>query len=295
MKNKHDYSVQTQIRNELHKNPDSKNGNWTNRILIAIPTTGLVRIEWVAARNSQVIPTNWSQVELTQFLSAYIPLEYQLPDAENLIAKQVVLGDYEFLLSVEQDNVIPPDTFVRLNEYMLANKVPIVSGLYFTKSQPPEPILYRGRGNGSFRDFKMGDKVWCDGIAFGLTLIHGSIIKALWDESEEYKVGNEVTRKVFELPNYNKVNYGFGNEDKDQIGRSAYTRGTTDLNFCKRIMRDDIFTKAGWSKYAKMKYPFLVDTNIFVQHIDEKGRQYPLGGVPRQYMPIKGVKPKEIR
>jgi len=44
--------------------------------------------------------------------------------------------------------------------------------------------LYRGRGNGSFRDFKVGDKVWCDGVPFGCTLIHGSIIKALWNESE---------------------------------------------------------------------------------------------------------------
>ena len=289
-----DYSLQGQIYHELHKNQ----GNWTNRILIAIPTTGLVRIEWVMAKYSQIIPTNWSQVELTQWLSTYVPLEYQLPDAENLIAKQVVMGDYEWFLSLEQDNVIPPDTFVRLNEYMIANKVPIVSGLYFTKSQPPEPILYRGRGNGSFRDFKLGDKVWCDGVPFGLTLIHGSIIKALWNESEEYMVGNEVTRKVFALPNFSIGNLGFDNtegEKGDNNGRFAYTRGTTDLNFCKRIMKDDIFTKAGWSKYQKMKYPFLVDTNIFVQHIDERGRQYPLGGIPRQYAPIKGSKPKEIK
>jgi len=30
-------------------------------------------------------------------------------------------------------------------------------------------------------------------------------------------------------------------------------------------------------------------------HIDEKGRQYPLGGVPRQNAPIKGRKPKELK
>ena len=230
---------------------------------------------------------------MLQWLSTFAPLEYQIPDAENLIAKKVVEGDFEWFLSIEQDNLIPPDAFVRINEYMIDNKVPIVSGLYFTKSQPPEPILYRGRGNGSFRDFKLGDRVWCDGIPFGFTLISGSIIKALWNESAEYQVGNETTRRVFELPNFNVGNFGFDNMKNE--GRFAYTRGTTDLNFCKRIIKDDIFTKAGWPKYAKIKYPFLVDTNIFVQHIDERGRQYPLGGIPRRYAPVKGIKSKEIK
>ena len=289
-KQRMDYSAQGQIYHELHKNP----GTWTNRILIAVPTTGVVRIEWVMAKYGQIIPTNWSQVEMVQWLNTYAPLEYQLPDAENLIAKQVVQGDFEWFLSIEQDNVIPPDTFVRLNEYMIENKVPIVSGLYYTKSHPPEPVLYRGRGNGSFRDFKLGDKVWCDGIPFGLTLIHGSIIKALWNESEEYMVGNEVTRKVFALPNFNIGNFGFENEKEGAGGRFAYTRGTTDLAFCKRVIRDDIFRKAGWSAYSGKKYPFLVDTNILVMHIDERGRQYPMGGVPRRYAPVSGRKPKEI-
>lgn len=287
-KQRNDYSCQGQINHEADKN----NGTWINRIMIGLPCTGLVRVEWMMARYGQIIPTNWSQVEMLQWLNTYAPLEYQLPDAENLMAKQVVAGDFEWFLSIEQDNVIPPDTFLRLNEYMLENKVPIISGLYYTKSNPPEPILYRGRGNGSFRDFKLGDKVWCDGIPFGLTLIHGSIIKALWNESEEYMVGNEVTRKVFDLPNRNFENNGYDNNGKE--GRFSSIRGTTDLNFCKRVMRDDIFTKAGWPAYKNKKNPFLVDTNLFVQHIDNSGRMYPLGGVPLKNKPAKGEKPKEI-
>jgi hypothetical protein len=293
-KQRNDYSLQGQIYHEAHINPNSKDHTWTNRILVAVPCTGLVRMEWVMARYSQIIPTNWSTVEMIQWLSTYAPLEYLLPDAENLIAKQVVMGDFEWFLSIETDNVLPPDTFLRLNEYMTAGKVPIVSGIYFTKSQPPEPIVYRGRGNGSFRDWKLGDLIWADGIPFGCTLIHGSIIKALWNESEEYMVGNEVTRKVFELPNVNVGGFGFDN-DKAAAGRFAFTRGTTDLNFCKRLMRDNIFEKAGWPAYQKMKYPFLVDTNIFVQHIDNSGRMYPLGGIPRQYAPDKKRGTREIK
>ena len=294
-KQKNDYSVQGQIRYEADKNPYSVKGTWTNRILIAVPCTGLVRMEWVMAKYGQIIPTNWSQVEMIQWMNTFAPMEYALPDAENLIAKKVVEGNYEWFLSLEQDNLIPPDAFIRLNEYMTANKVPIVSGLYFTKSQPPEPIVYRGRGNGSFRNFKLGDLIWADGIPFGFTLIHGSIIRALWNESEEYQVGNEMTRRVFSLPNFNIGNFGFDNLDEKEKDRFAYTRGTTDLNFCKRVMKDKIFEKAGWPSFQKMKYPFLVDTNIFVQHIDNSGRQYPLGGVPRQYAPDKKRGSKEIK
>lgn len=290
-----DYSVKKQIEHEKKLGLDKNTGNWTNRILVGLPTTGLVRVETIMSKYSQIIPTNWSTVEATHQLSMSVPLEYQLPDAENLMMKTFVEGNYEYWISWEQDNVLPPNAYLRLNEYMIEGKVPIVSGLYFTKSAPAEPIVYRGRGNGSFQDFKMGDKIWADGIPLGFTLIHGSIIRALWNESEEYMVNNVATRKVFALPNFNSENLGFDNEQKEGQNRFAYTRGTTDLNMCKKIMRDDIFTKAGWPKYAKMKYPFLVDTNIFIQHIDERGRQYPLGGVPRKYMPIKGRKPRIIK
>lgn len=288
-KQRNTYSVKGQIRHDLDQNPNV----WTNRILIGLPCTGLVRMEWVFGKYGQIIPTNWSQVEILQWMSTYAPLEYQLPDAENLIAKQVVEGDYEWFLSWEQDNIPPQDAFIRLNEYMTKGDIPIISGLYYTKSHPAEPILYRGRGNGAFRDFKLGDKVWVDGIPFGFTLIHGSIIKAMWNESEEYKVGDVVTRRVFSLPSFNGPTVGFDN--RKIPARYSQTRGTTDLNFYSRIIKDDILNKAGWPKIAKMEYPFLVDTNIFVQHIDNQGRMYPLGGVPIENAPVKGVKAKEIK
>ncbi len=275
MKKQPDY-----IKVEQHLNKNK--GSWTNRVLIAIPSTGLVRVEWMLARYGQVIPTNWSHVELIQWLNNYVPSEYLLPDAENLIAKQVVEKDFEWLLMIESDNVIPPNTFIKMNEYMLEKKVPIVSGLYFTKSEPPEPILYRGRGVGYFNDFKMGDKVWVDGIPFGCVLIHGDIIKTLWEESPEYRIGDQITRRIFEMPD---KQWGEGSE-------YGAVRGTTDLAFCTRLMKDKIFEKSGWEEYQNKKYPFLVDTDIFVKHIDQQGRMYPLGGIPQKYVKKETKRPK---
>lgn len=252
---------------------------WHNRLLVATPSTGNVRMEWVLARYSQIIPTNWSQVDTIQWMHPFAPTEYLLPDAENLIANQAVLGGFEWLLFIEEDNVLPPDAFSRINEYIIDGSVPIVAGAYFTKSHPAEPVMYRGRGNGSFQDWKLGDKVWVDGVPFGFTLIHGSILKALWDESEEYMVAGEKVRRVFHTPARNT-----GDPNK---GEFSYMRGTSDLEFCTRIMENKIFDKAGWSEFQKMKFPFLVDTGIYIQHIDRNGRMYPLGGLPPKYHPKK--------
>jgi len=326
-----DYSVKKQIEYEKNLGLDKNQGNWTNRILIGIPTTGLVRVEWTQAKYSQIIPTNWSTVEATHQLSTYVPLEYQLPDAENLMAKRVVEGNYEWFLSHEQDNILPPNTYLRLNEYMIEGKIPIISGLYYTKSQPAEPIVYRGRGNGSFQDFKIGDKIWADGIPMGLTIIHGSIIRALWNESEEYMVGNEMTRKVFELPNYNFNNTGFDNQEKEGEDRFSYTRGTTDLNFCltgdtlihgvqtkkiKDIMvGDKVYTHTGKlksiSKLFKRSYlgklvvidarrsnPIKITPNheIYVRNKDGKTQWVPSGNIKKgDYVALPRIEDQSVK
>lgn len=258
---------------------ESNKGSWNNRILIGCPMTGLVRSEWMVARYGQSIPTNWSHIEVMQWMSSYIPLRYQVADAENIIAKSVVEGNFEWLLFIEHDNILPMNTFVKMNQYMIKGDVPIVGGMYFTKSVPPEPMIYRERGKGYFADWKLGDKVWCSGLPFGCTLIHGSIIKALWKESPEYMVGNTVTRRVFKHPEEVII-------DPDSRDY-CISQGTTDLNFCNEIMTKDIFTKAGWPEYQKKEFPFLVDTSLFVKHIDNDGVQWPIS-LPEPF--LKGEK-----
>lgn len=257
--------------------------NWNKRILIFTPSRGLVRMEWVHARYGQIIPTNFSLVDMTQFLSPYIPIGYQLADAQNLMAKKVVEDDYEWIIYLEDDNVIPPDAFRRFNEYIIDARFPVVSALYFTKSEPPEPLIYRGRGTGYFSDWKMGDLVWCDGIPFGFRLEHAGLIKAAWETSPEYNVGGEITRRVFSQPvamyeNPEKKGY-------ETIG------GTTDLEWCKRIIEEDLFTKAGFPEFGKKKNPFLVDTNIFVYHIDQNGQKWP-PVIPLKFKPEHGRQTK---
>lgn len=260
---------------------------YQNRLLLATPTTGTMRAEWVYSRYGQIIPTNWSALTITQFMSSLFPMEYQVADAYNLIVKGTLDSNVEWLLTIEQDNVLPLDAFIRINDYIRDGKAPVVSGLYFTKSVPPEPILYRGNGNGYFDDWKLGDKVWVSGIPMGFTLFHTSILKAMWKDAPEYICSGTTTRRVFKTPNqivFDEARGGMVSES-----------GTQDLQWCKEVIEGKYLEKAGWGEFAKKhpKYPFLVDTGIFIKHISMDGVQFPIE-MPTQYVPPKDYKGKEL-
>src|SRR3990172_4521076 len=112
---------------------DSNDPGYTNRLLIVTPVTGLVRIEWVQARYGQVIPTNWSHVQMLQYLDSYMPLRYQVDDAQNLAVKEFIEKDFEWLLLWEHDVCPPPDACIRLDEHIRNATSPILSGLYYTR------------------------------------------------------------------------------------------------------------------------------------------------------------------
>lgn len=239
----------------------------SRRLLIGTPTRGVVRMEWVLARYGQIIPCNWSMVQTLQYINTYSPMGFMVADAQNVIVKEAIEGNYEWLLLIEDDTCPPIDAFIRFNQYMRDGDIPIVSGLYYTKTIPPEPLVYRGRGNSYFDDFKLGDKVWVDGVPTGMLLIHTNILKLMWNESEEYQTGSVVTRRVFEQPE--QVWF-------DPESRSIQTLvGTSDLAWCDRIIRENVIGRAGWPEIGKKKWPFLVDTNIFCRHISQDGRMYP--------------------
>ena len=240
----------------------------SNRLMIGTATRGTVRMEWVMARYGQIIPCNWSMVQALQHYDAFAPLGFMVADAQNLIVKQAIEGDFEWLLFIEDDTMPPADGFIRLNEYMRNGDIPVVSGLYYTKSQPSEPMVYRGRGNSYFGDWKMGDLVWCDGVPTGFWLCNMKVLRLMWDESPEYVVGGQLTRRVFDQP----ASVWF--DPENQILRTK--TGTSDLAWCTRVIEQDVLRRAGWPKIGRKKYPFLIDTNLFCRHIDPAGVTYPM-------------------
>ena len=198
-----------------------------------------------------------------------MPLGYLVAEAQNIIVDLAVRENFQWVFFLEDDVVLPVDAFIRLNEYMKSEEFPIVSGLYYIKCSPTEPLVYRGRGNSCFADFKLGERVWADGVPTGCLLVNTKVLKIVYDESEEYVVSSgQKVRRVFETPAKAWVD-----PETNAISMQA---GTSDLNFCDKVIKGDVLGRAGWKKIAKKKYPFLVDTQIFCRHIDlTSGQMWP--------------------
>ena len=248
---------------------DSNDPGYTNRLMVGTACTGLLRVEWVAARYGQLIPLNWSMAEQRQVMEGYMPLRYQVADAQNLIVAEALRMDMEWLFLLEHDVLIPPDTFMRLNRYMREAPAPVVSGLYFSRAYPSEPMVFRGMGEGAYLDWRKGDLVWCDGVPTGALLIHMGLLRAMWADSEPYTLSGITVRRVFDTPRYSWYN--------PETGITNVASGTSDLEWCKRVMRGGYLTRSGWGAFADehSDYPFLVDTGIFCGHINPDGTIYP--------------------
>lgn len=256
---------------------DSGVQTYSHRMLVATPTTGIIRMEWAAARYGMAIPSNFSKIDMQQYMSSFIPLRYTISDAQNMIVNEAVVKGFEWLLIIEDDTIPPPDALIRFNEYIRSREYPVVSGLYFTRSDPADPMVYRGRGNSFYKDWKLGDKVMVDGVPTGMLLLSVDLLKALWNDAPEYNCGGYLIRRVFDTP----VKTWFNEE----TGAQETLTGTSDLDFCTNVIAGNYLAKAGWPELQKEKYPFLIDTNIYCKHQDRSsGTQYPIV-FPPEFLP----------
>lgn len=232
-------------------------GVYQHRVMLGIPTMGVVRIEWHNAVNGLIIPVNWSN-------SMQTPIGFRVDDAQNIVCKEAMEKNFEWLLLLEDDVLPPPDLLVKVEQHMEAKSAPIVSGLYPLKSTQAMPFIFRGRGNGTFRDFKTGDKVWADGVPTGCLLVHMSVIREMAKVAETYVLRANQTqvqlKRIFWTPRQSFSDPALGTYQK--------LVGTSDLFFCDQLKEKGILKKAGWGGHARKTYPYLVDTSINCGHID---------------------------
>ncbi len=245
------------------------------RIMISVPLTGLIRAEWMLARYAQAIPCNWSQVEIIQWMDTFSPLGFLVADARNVAVAEFIRQGFSWLIFLDHDVILPPNAFSSFNQRMLKQDIPIFGGLYFTKSVPSEPLVYKEFGSSYATDWKLGDEVWVVGMGLGCHCIHRSILELAFKESEEYNLGPTKVRKVFETPTKT-----FYDAEKQTWSTSG---GTEDLVFYNRLVKDKILERAGWGKFQRKKYPFLCDTKLFCRHIGWDGVQYPAHGEEKQF------------
>jgi hypothetical protein len=200
-------------------------------------------------------------------------LGYTVAQSRNLIVQAFLNSGREWLFFLDHDVMCPPNAFIWVDEQIRKPKSPVIGGLYYTKSSPAEPLIYRGSGNGSFRDFELGDRVWCSAMGMGFTLIHQSVLAHLYEHSPVLDVSGVKVRQVFTSPRQTYMD--------PETGAWTRTVGTEDIHFLKRIKNEGVFKAIPqWEHLEGKKYPFIVDTRMFCQHIELTGVRYPLENPP---------------
>jgi hypothetical protein len=245
------------------------------QVLLGTPTLGTVRIEWHNMMKGMVSPPNWSLITST-------PTGYTVPDAQNMLVDTMLRGNLRALLLIEDDTCPPPHAILTFDRWFWKMErrlaPPVVSGLYHIKGSAevrngkkggvellgPEPLAYRGSGQRAYRDWKMGDVIWVSGVPTGALLLHRSILEAWAKEPdvEEYAVPGypHVMKRIFQQPSHVWV-------DPETKGVHVAS-GTSDLWWSEQTIKRGLLEKAGWKKYAKKEFPYIIDTGMHFKHID---------------------------
>lgn len=100
------------------------------KILIAIPSMDMVSVHFC---RSLVTLDKMQLCHLSFVLNSLIY------SARNTIAQQAIDGDYDYVLWLDSDMVFQPDLLTRL----LDDGKDIVSGLYFKRVKPYNPVLFK--------------------------------------------------------------------------------------------------------------------------------------------------------
>lgn len=226
-----------------------------NSTVIIIPVRGLknVRGEYVPVIHQRVVHS-WQQMiaPMNQKRALLFCGGHEVGKAYDALVQQVLndpqLSQWKYVLTLEDDNIVPPDTHIRLLESIEYGPYDAASGLYWTKGDINMPMAYgdpnefRRTGVLNFRPLnvaqavKNGNLVEVNGIAMGC---------ALW----RMDVFRRIAAPWF-------ITLNDFNAERNTI--ACYTQ---DLQFCERMVRTGM--------------RLVVDTRVKVGHIDvESGTIY---------------------
>ncbi|HAI22414.1 TPA: hypothetical protein DCP77_01305 [Candidatus Collierbacteria bacterium] len=141
-----------------------------NYLLVAIPSRGMVSCEFVSSLLAQGDPLNMS-------ISYRFEVGGEVGESRNRLVGHALKIGAEYILFIDDDVILPTNCFNKL-VYWAKKGHDVVSGVYYSKQVPPQPLIFKGRGNGYLSDWKVGDIIEdADGIGMGITLIKTSVFR----------------------------------------------------------------------------------------------------------------------
>lgn len=163
-----------------------------NSTIIIIPTRGMMHHKFVSSLQSLIAPMNQKRAILFA-AGDEVGVAYNRM-IENIL-NDPEISKWKYIMTIEDDNLVPPDAHIRLLESINSYNFDAVSGLYWTKGDFNMPMAYGDPAEFTrtgILDFKPrdvrqalqnGNLMEVNGIAQGISLYRMSLfkeIKAPW-------------------------------------------------------------------------------------------------------------------
>jgi hypothetical protein len=155
--------------------------------VIVMPTRGMIPARVVDSFMSMVRPPN---AKVTNLFFAGLEVGEAYNEAIEMILSHPELSKWPFVLTIEEDNLIPPLALIDLQREMLKNKWDALGALYFTKGSSGVPQIW-GDPKAEEWNFRpippvTGKVVRTNGTGMGCTLFRTDLfrkIEAPWFET----------------------------------------------------------------------------------------------------------------
>ncbi len=198
--------------------------------IMIVPTRGLIPAKVVQSMLGLSAPMN------QKFLRIFVE-KMEVGEAYNhaiqLILDHPDLSKWKYVLTMEEDNLAPPDGLLKLYENI--NKFDAVSGLYFVKGESGAAMIY-GNVNEYPANFipqlpVLDQVVECNGIGMGFALFKLEMFKKIpkpWFKTlQEYTPGQGMaaaTQDLFFCQNAKKNGYRFAVDCRIRVGHYDYAQ-----------------------------------------------------------------------
>jgi|TARA_B100000315_G_C14571897_1_gene586015 hypothetical protein len=105
--------------------------------------------------------------------------------ARETLVKEVLKEDNsKYIMFVDSDVFLPPRGFA----YLQQSKKPMITGVYWTKSEPPEPVIYQDLHMGPYLDFPKRSLFELDAAGMGCCLIDTEVFRKIPKPWFDYKI-----------------------------------------------------------------------------------------------------------
>lgn len=154
-----------------------------------VPTRGMISAKVTQSWMGMISPMNQKFTRIFM-IGMEVGEAYTLAIAQILIHPE--LSRWRYILTLEEDNIPPPDGLIKLYENI--DDYAAVGGIYWTKGEGGQPMIY-GEGKDGDLHFRpqppVRDIQECDGLGMGFTLFRLDIFKDSRIEQPWFKTCQE--------------------------------------------------------------------------------------------------------